>query len=293
MEEISLLIIKKFNKLNNHITEEIREIERVCKEYDKLNGDLFLDTSLNFNQEIEGNILLYEDKQLVSLIIMFIPTSEEAELSAYTLPEYRQRGYFKRLLTEAIEEIKKYKIRDLIFVCEPQSKDGIEAIKRLKVELDFTEYFLRLKNYSENRELSKNRLLKLYKAEPEDKENLISLSQDIFEDSYEDAKNIITRSFEADNRLQYIAKLDEVLVGMGAVSFENEEASISGLGISPQYQGKGFGQDLLNLILSELKRDGTENITIEVDSNNEVAFNLYKICGFEVVASFNYYRKRI
>jgi ribosomal protein S18 acetylase RimI-like enzyme len=248
---------------------------------------------LNFNQEIEGNILLYEDKQLVSLIIMFIPTSEEAELSAYTLPEYRQRGYFKRLLTEAIEEIKKYKIRDLIFVCEPQSKDGIEAIKRLKVELDFTEYFLRLKNYSENRELSKNRLLKLYKAEPEDKENLISLSQDIFEDSYEDAKNIITRSFEADNRLQYIAKLDEVLVGMGAVSFENEEASISGLGISPQYQGKGFGQDLLNLILSELKRDGTENITIEVDSNNEVAFNLYKICGFEVVASFNYYRKRI
>lgn len=287
------MIIKKLNKLNNHIMEEIREVERSCKEYDKLEGNLFLDTSLNFNQEIEGNILLYEEKKLVSFITMFIPTSEEAEISAYTLPEYRQRGYFKRLLTEAIEEIKKYKIQDLVFVCEPQSVDGIETIKKLKVELEFTEYFLRFKDLSEKRELSKNRSLKLYKAKPEDIENIISLSQDIFENSYEDARNIIIRTFEADSRLQYIAKLDEVLVGMGTVSFENDEASISGLGISTQYQGKGLGRDMLGLILSELKREGAENITIEVDSDNEVAFNLYKKCGFEAEASFNYYRKRI
>lgn len=79
---------------------------------------------------------------------------------------------------------------------------------------------------------------------------------------------------------------------MGSVSIENDEASIFGLGIAPQYQGKGFGRELLNLIAADLKNKGIENITIEVDSTNKNAFNLYKKFGFEVETSFDYYRKR-
>lgn len=288
-----MLLIKKLSELSEEIITEIREVELICKNHDMLNGNIFLDTSINFNSEIKTLFLLYEDSRLVSFISMFIPTSEEAEISAYTLPEYRRRGYFKSLLGEAIEEIKKYNISEIIFVCETQSIDGKEAIATQNAEIVFTEYFLRYKDYSNDIRILNESQVKLYRAEQKNLEELISLSQEIFNDEYDDAKSMIDRTFEANNRVQYIALVDEKLVGMGSVSFENEEASIFGLGISPQFQGKGFGRELLMLILKDLKKEGIENITIEVDSSNKNAFKLYRGCGFEVETSFDYYRKSV
>lgn len=290
MEEV-ILLIKKFSKLSEEIVKEIREVELICKEHDKLNENIFLDTSINFNSEIKSIFLLYEKNKLISLIYMFIPTSEEAEISAYTLPEYRRKGYFKRLLDEATKEITKYSIPDLIFVCEPQSNDGVGAIKKLKAEFDFTEYFLRYKGSLNDMEVRQMPEIKLHKPEKKDLEAIINLSQEIFNDNYDDAKSMISKAFEAENRIQYIAVLDEKLIGMGSVSIENDEASIFGLGVVPQYRGKGFGREILNLIVADLKNRGRENITIEVDSTNKNAFNLYKKFGFEVETSFDYYRK--
>jgi ribosomal protein S18 acetylase RimI-like enzyme len=292
MEEL-ILLIKKLSKLDEEILKEIREVESICKEHDKLNGGIFLDTSLNFNSEIKSILLLYENNKLVSLISMFIPTSEEAEITAFTLPEYRQKGYFRRLLDEAEREITKYNIPDLIFVCEPQSNDGIGAIRKLKAEFDFTEYFLRYKGSLNDMEVRQRPEVKLHKPEKKDLEALISLSQEIFNDNYDDAKSIVSKSFEAENRTQYVAVLDEKFIGMGSVGIENDEASIFGLGVAPQYQGKGFGREILSLIVAAIKSRGIENITIEVDSTNKNAFNLYKKFGFEVETSFDYYRKEL
>jgi ribosomal protein S18 acetylase RimI-like enzyme len=288
-----ILLIKKFNKLSEDIIKEIREVELICKDHDKLNGSIFLDISINFNPEMNPLFLLYEDHRLVSLISIFVPTSEEAEISAYTLPNYRRRGYFKMLLDEAIEEVKKYSISDLVFVCETQSNDGKKVMKKLNAELDFTEYLLSYKGLSSDMDIHQISEIKLLKSQEKDLEAIISLSQEIFNEDYEDAKSMITKSFEADNRIQYIAVLDEKPIGMGSVSFENDEASISGFGVSPQYQGKGFGREILELILKDLKSGGRADITIEVDSNNGNAFKLYRKCGFEIETSFDYYRKNI
>ena len=48
-------------------------------------------------------------------------SQQEAEISAFTLPEYRCNGYFKLLLSKAIQELNKFNIRDILFVCEKQS----------------------------------------------------------------------------------------------------------------------------------------------------------------------------
>jgi ribosomal protein S18 acetylase RimI-like enzyme len=36
-----------------------------------------------------------------------------------------------------------------------------------------------------------------------------------------------------------------------------------------------------------------KNITLEVNSNNKRAFNLYKSSGFEIKTAIDYYRKKI
>jgi len=287
------LDIRKLTKFNEKVIKEIREVEGICKNHDGVNGSLFLDTSMNFHQDIKSIFLLYKDNRLVSLLTMFIPMNEEAEISAYTLPEYRRKGYFKRLLEEAIEEVKKYHIPYLMFICEPESNDGLETIKKLNAELDFTEYSLRYNNPSSEMKIENVPNISLQRAEQNDLDGIISLSQEVFNDDYEVAKSIITKTLEANNRVQYVAKLEGKPIGIGSVSFENNEASIFGVGVSPKYQGKGFGRELIMLIINELKRKGIENIMIEVDSLNERAFKLYKSCGFQVEASFHYFRKSV
>jgi ribosomal protein S18 acetylase RimI-like enzyme len=285
------LNIKVLSETNDKISKQIREVEIICKTYDKTKGNIFLDKSLNFDQGMKSLFLFYDDNKLISLISIFMPTAKEAEISAYTLPGYRRKGYFKKLLTKAIEELKKYKQLDLLFVCETQSKDGKKAINKLGGELSFTEYFMRFKGSLSDLEKQQFSQINLQEAGLKDLEDIVVLSRQVFNCDYEDAESLRTKSLKADNRTQYIAILNDELIGMGAVSFESDEASIFGLGISPQYQGRGLGKELLNLILNDLKKKNIQNVSIEVNSRNKNAFNLYLKCGFEIETSYDYYRK--
>lgn len=273
------------------VLKDIREVEAVCNEHDKLKGSLFLDHSLNYHQEMKNLFLYYEENRLVSLLCMFMPTSQEAEISAYTLPEYRRLGYFKKLLAEAEEELKKYKIPDLVFVCEAQSSDGKEAIRKIKAEYAFTEYYLKFKEFPH--EVAKQQLSRvdIHKAEDKDMERIINLSQEIFEDSYEDAKSMVTKTFEADNRRQYMASMDNKPIGMVSVNLDHGEASIFGFGVLPEYQGKGLGGEILKSLILELLKSQIESISLEVDSGNQNAFHLYLKYGFEIETAYEYFRK--
>ena len=51
--------------------------------------------------------------------------------------------------------------------------------------------------------------------------------------------------------------------------------------VKPEYQGKGIGRKLMEVVLSEATvMDGLESILIGVSSNNPPAINLYKNLGF-------------
>ena len=88
----------------------------------------------------------------------------------------------------------------MLFVCEPQLKEGKKALSKLKSELDFTEYFLRYKGSSSDLDTQLVFQIELRKAEQQEQETIINLSQEIFNDDYEDAKSMITKTFKADNR---------------------------------------------------------------------------------------------
>ena len=287
------MIIKSLNTLNEEIIKEIRELELLCIQYDNLKGEIFLDNSLTFNRDIKNIFLAYEDEKLISLIYMFIPRKKEAEISAYTMPEYRRRGYFKELLLRAIKELQEYNIPDILFVCESQSKNGKEVIKHIHGKYDFTEYVL--KYNSENNIVKKHNdsRLELYKAKLEDMDTLITLNEKIFKQSYEEIKTMVMNTFKSQDRESYLGVLNGEFIGMGALAFDGDEVTIFDFGVCPKHQGRGIGQELLMLLIKEIKNLNRNNIILEVDSENERAFNLYKKCGFEIQRAVEYYRRKI
>lgn len=284
------MTIKAYHSLSEKVVNEVLNLERVCLNYDNLKGSLFLDPSLNFDQSIKSFFLFYHKGELISMLSMFIPTKQEAEISAYTLPKFRENGYFKALLSNAMEELRKFNIPDILFVCESPSIPGKKVLKALNAKYEHTEYFMRFNQASY---VAKNsyRLLWL-KAELKDLEKTILTSMRIFDDSYEDAKNLLEKCFESDTREQYLAVLNDEIIGIGSANLEGEDVSIFGLGLVPEYRGKGFGKELLHLIIDNLLQRGRSDITIEVNSENANALGLYQKTGFYIEVAYEYYRKK-
>ncbi|MDP4126167.1 MAG: GNAT family N-acetyltransferase [Bacillota bacterium] len=287
------MFIKGYASLEGKALNEVFKLERICNEYDNLQGSMFLDPSLNFDQGIKTVFLLYEHCELISMLSMFIPTQLEAEITGYTLPKYRGNGYFKALLTKAVDELRKFHIAELLFVCETQSKAGKEVIKALKANYEHTEYFMRLdlgRYKNRNVSTSGERLL-LMRSGLDDLEMVIETSVRAFDEPYEDAKSRIENCLRSGTREQYLALLNGERIGLAATNYDDEVGSIFGFGIVPEHRGKGYGEELLNLIVNCLKQGGKTEITLDVNSENEQALGLYKKLGFRVEVAYEYYRQ--
>jgi ribosomal protein S18 acetylase RimI-like enzyme len=284
------LILKELKVYSENVVNEVQYLEQICKDQDNLKGSIFVDTTMNFNQEMNSIFLMYDGNQLISLLTMFVPTQHEAEITALTLPSHRGKGYFKELLFKAVEELINYEIPEVLFVLESQSITGKHVITHFAAQYDFTEYSMRLDD-RKYVPLASNRLKYLNPSE-EDLKRLIDTSMRIFEDSYEDAQGMIVNSFQSVTRDQYLGILNDEIIGMGSSSFDGDEVSIFGFGITPEFRSKGYGFDLLHLIVEHLRQSGIREIVIEVDSNNTRAFNLYQKFGFQIETAFDYYRKR-
>ncbi|MDP3879466.1 MAG: GNAT family N-acetyltransferase [Dehalococcoidales bacterium] len=65
------------------------------------------------------------------------------------------------------------------------------------------------------------------------------------------------------------------------------------LGVDPDYRGMGAGKLVLLVGLAHLKEEGLETVELTVDSENEVAVNLYQSVGFEIETRSFWYEKVI
>jgi len=284
------LILKELKVYSENVVNEVHNLEQICKDQDNLQGSICVDTTMNFNQEMNSIFLMYDGNQLISLLTMFVPTQHEAEITALTLPSHRGKRYFKELLAKAVEELIRYEIPEVLFVIESQSITGKQVIPHLRAQYDFTEYSMRLDD-RKYIPLASNRL-KYLKPREEDLKRLIDIRMKIFEESYEDAQGRMVNALQSDTRDQYLGILNDEIIGIGSSSRDEDEVSIFGFGITPEFRSMGYGYDLLHLILEQLRQSGIREIVIEVDSDNTHAFSLYRKIGFQIETAFEYYRKK-
>lgn len=275
------------------VVHQVRELERVCQEYDHLSGSLFLDPSLNFSAEAPCLIAAFEEGNLLGAMTFFVPTQEEAEIVCLTHPSFRRRGVFRALLTRAAEWAKELNIPDLLIVCEPKSADGVSALKTLPLTPDHTEYALRYDRALPPDQRPVPEGLTLHIATEADIPDLVLISGESFADEAERAEHFFRLALVSDTRRQYIARLNGDPVAIGALGLEGGEATLYGLGVRSSMQNKGIGRGLVTLLLRESYSQGVQDILIEVDSTNARAHHLYLSCGFFAEATYDYFRSPI
>lgn len=281
-------------KRNSPTEEELRKVRRVeaaCKAFDGLSGDLSLDGSLNVDSDLPWLYYYEEDGYLVGILTLFMPLREEVEISAYTLPEHRRKGYCSKLLREAMADLSPHLPLDLLFVCEPRSVAGMEAIRAFGGQWSNREYAMQFEK--EYKQVGGEQLsgFTLKRAEMKDLAQLHRIRENTFSWPADEAESTMERFLQSQNRIQYMASWNGSPVGIGAIGLEENRATFYGLGIEPAEQGKGLGKALLRSLLEEAKKRNVEELYIEVDSSNEKALHLYLSQGFQIKTTFDYFRK--
>lgn len=290
--------ILKLNELSKKQKTDAESLVKVCLEKDKLERSLYLDKDMNFDEDLDSFYLLYVGEVLQSILTIFAPLETEAEISAYTLPEAREKGYFNALLDIALDELADYEIERVLFVVEPDSNSGLKTMEAIGAELVKSEYLL-TKNLvessfvqpegkvgsSEEDERGTNITIHIQKLQKEKRTEANVLGKRIFTEDYTD-----TSDFPEDNTWDcFGAYLENKLIGVCNVTYSFNYASIFGFGVEREYRGKGYGRKFLQEIMALLKDKGVTILNLAVSSDNKTAYSLYKRMGFMIQTQYDYY----
>ncbi len=85
---------------------------------------------------------------------------------------------------------------------------------------------------------------------------------------------------------QFVALSGDKVIGWCDVLPEEKEITkhvgVMGVGVLPEFRGKGIGRRLIETTLDKAKSQGITRIELWVFEDNKKAFELYKRMGFEV-----------
>jgi mycothiol synthase len=83
------------------------------------------------------------------------------------------------------------------------------------------------------------------------------------------------------------------IIDIGVDSGKEKHGIIYMIGTDPEYRGKGLGKKVLLAGLSHLKSRGIKTVSLSVDSENRIAYELYRSMGFEEQGSTLWYEKKL
>ena len=93
---------------------------------------------------------------------------------------------------------------------------------------------------------------------------------------------VIYEDLAIHKNLYYLVIKDDMAVGYAGMWMILDEAHINNVCIHPDYQGKGYGNRLVDFVIHEAYSQGADSLTLEVRAGNIRAQKLYARFGFIV-----------
>ncbi|MBX4264790.1 GNAT family N-acetyltransferase [Clostridium estertheticum] len=298
-------------RLDEEDNKAVRTLCSIC--YEKQKTYLKLELDLKKSQRKENKkdealleFLYYENKMLVGYLGVCNFGGNSVQVSGMVHPEFRRKGIFRKLYLMAKEEWQRISKAEVLALCDHTSVSGLAFINSIGGEYVSSEYKMclnkkdlecKIKQSHENVSIITLRLATSEDAAEIEKQTSIYFGKPLNEIDDKDVKVVnmdkedLENSFiqQGNNFISYMALLKEEIIGKVHISVINKEGFIYGFGVLPVFRGNGYGREVLLATLDILKEKGTDNIFLEVESQNKNAIGLYESCGFEEVAVMDYY----
>lgn len=234
---------------------------------------------------LPGGFQAWERDRLIGSLTLFAPLGHTAEVSAFVPTEYRRRGIFSALLSEAEAACRAWGAKVLLFVCGGESGDGQAVAAHWGLALDHSEYVLVCRG--PRPEGRKDPALGL--AGPRDLERVAALTEAAFGNTPAEARSMAEHTLSDPARQCWGLWEGEQLIAAAGVGPAAEGLSIYSVAVDPARQGQGLGRRLMAGLLAVLPRGRA--LVVEVDSGNRPARALYAAFGFRETRRQDYFAR--
>lgn len=270
-----MIKIKEFTELTEKDKASIRELIDDCIRYEQL------ELAVPDLNEEDGTAYLYyqssKNPKLISVLFCY-DLEDYLEVSAFTSPAHRCQGAFTSLFQKLMEG---YEETPVCFYPDGNSYDALMTMEVLDCEYSGTEHLMMLEKRPEvagDAAIAENNAtVTLYPATKDDLLALVAVHSAAFDMEKEDSIAFLDQSFDTGETIWCITA-NNTIVGLVLTSIQSDQTNLYGLAIHPEYQGKGYGRDAVNVLLQ--KPAITFPVTLHVTEENEAAFKIYKGMGF-------------
>lgn len=293
MENVNDFSIRLKEKLDFTDYKHINELQDICIAFDGVALKLELDFKLSRAEKQVGylnniNEFMYFHKEtLIGYLGICQFGRDTMEINGMVHPEFRRMGIFKKLFLLVKDEINRRNPKTVLLLSDNNSASGIEFIKLLGATHHHSEYEMFVKKEA-NKQLEKNNII-LRKAKNNDGREIAYQNSIYFNEEFNEQEISKPEEEEKCGLFIYVAELEEKIIGKVNLEVTNGVGGIFGLGVRPEYRGKGYGREILMKAIEILKEKGAKDIMLQVEAKNSNALNLYKSCGFEETSTMNYY----
>ncbi|GER86923.1 acetyltransferase [Dictyobacter vulcani] len=270
----------------------IRALAEECNNYEQLDLKLNWPTLHSRSKQESSDFLYYEQGKLIGYLAVFHFNTHEAEISGMVSPAWRRRGIFTTLLDAARKECQRRKLPSLLFIVQHHSASGQAFAAALHPQYDHSEYHMTWDPAVVPVPVVSS-VLQFRQAQVEDLPILKAVTAAAFQMPVDGVDWYTEKAIKYSTRTYYLASIDSRVVGKIDVNYDVQEAYIAGFGVLPEYQGRGYGRQMMNWTIQEILRHDQQHIVLEVSVDNDNALGLYTSCGFRQVSSDDYYRQTI
>src|SRR5665647_1422446 len=116
------ICLKQYISENEY--EEIKRLEMICCEHDKINLKIELDYKINMPRNAElglkeiNEYLYYVENDLVAYLGISSFGGNNGEISGMVHPDFRREGFFSKLFKLAVEECRKRKFNKILLLSD-------------------------------------------------------------------------------------------------------------------------------------------------------------------------------
>lgn len=284
--------ICKSNTLTEEQNKEIQKLEQICYQKENLENHLFLSNEINYDRSVPVFYMAYEEDSLIGFLTIFIPTREEAEISAIVHPDYQRKGVFTKLDRIAREVIEEHKIDRIVYAVEAKSKSAHEVLNRWNItRIQRSEYRMKMSKeqiIKDSQTYHENPSFKLKRVSENSIQEYLEISNKAFGE--EEDSGFADTLMNSDSRKGYSFFKDDKIIGTVAIGLEEKDPFIYGVAIDQKERGKGYAKYLMEQACL-IGIESGDMLQLDVDSQNPVAFHLYQNMGFEITFQVDYYER--
>jgi ribosomal protein S18 acetylase RimI-like enzyme len=258
---------------------EIDQLIKLSAATDGFDAVIYTDASINYFREMACSFSFRNNDMLAGYLFVFAPTQEEVEITALVHPDYRKRGVFTALLAASSVECAKFGYHRGFLFFNEASATGRQMMSHWgKSDPHHAEYQM---CYDIAKPVNAEAAgLHLERVTLQDIELVAPLMAEVFGNDIAHEKNYLVTSLQSADRIQWMLKKQDQIIGFCGEYQEGQEYNVFGLGILPAERRKGYARRMLDLVVNEAIAHDVHTLNLDVDSENPNALSLYQSYGF-------------